>query len=57
LEAGNLRQALEGILDYVGLGVMDVIEEGDCIPAGVGMDYNSSSTISLLLVGRKGAGK
>jgi hypothetical protein len=57
LEAGNLRQALEGILDYVGLGVMGVIEEGDCIPAEVGMDYNSSSTISLLLVGRKGAGK
>jgi tartrate dehydratase beta subunit/fumarate hydratase class I family protein len=48
LEAGNLRQALEGILDYVGLGweVMDVIEVEDYIPAGVGMDYNSSSTIS-----------
>jgi len=42
LEAGNLRQAQQGILDYVGLEVMDVIEEEDCIPAGVGMDYNSS---------------
>jgi hypothetical protein len=45
LEAGNLRQAVEGILDYVGWEVMGVIEVEDCIPVGVGMDYNSSSLI------------
>ena len=43
LEAGNLKEALDGILDFdldLGLVVMDVMEEV-YIPAAEGMDYNS----------------